>query len=353
MKRLLLIVLNLFLITIYSQSKGKVLATISSSKILDNYKDSIADKNYGVSILLSRKGAVFQDIIGKSSKDNLLTSKSVFNIGNSTKTLTAVLILQEIEKGKLKLTDSIGSFFPFNKNVNQSITILNLLNHTSGLGEFSNEEINNNAFNDPFYPYNHINLYFNISEPIAKMNDKYYYSNTNYIILGYLLEVLNDTTYENILKERIFEPCGMTNSYAYCSKKIENLVHPIVQGFDLSKYTNFYYYKNLGFSSSGVCTSLDDFSKFLNALFVKKSLLNSESLRLMTKFNDGVGLGINAYKNDDEIYFGNKSDGIGYPFCYYFNLANNNFFIASGSQYNISYFSKIENEGLQFLKLKQ
>ncbi|KKM86098.1 hypothetical protein LCGC14_1282400, partial [marine sediment metagenome] len=62
-------------------------------------------------------------------------TKKIFCIGSATKTFTAVLILQEMERGTLKLNDSIGKFLNPIKNIPSNLTVEQLLRHESGIGQ--------------------------------------------------------------------------------------------------------------------------------------------------------------------------------------------------------------------------
>ena len=87
--------------------------------------------------------------IGFSKENN----NQVFNIGSATKTFTAVLILQEMEKGNLKLSDTLGKFLNPIKNIPGNVTIKQLLKHESGLGRtVGNPDVDGyGAYNDDLF----------------------------------------------------------------------------------------------------------------------------------------------------------------------------------------------------------
>lgn len=137
-----------------------------------------------------------------------MTSDKIFNIGSLTKTFTAVLILQEIEKGELNLTDTVGKILNLQlvntQNIDLSITIENLLRHTSGLGEVIIGTFVNECFVNPYCEYNNPVQFNHIPKPTTKKNEQYEYCNTNYILLGNILELINDKPYSELVQERIF-----------------------------------------------------------------------------------------------------------------------------------------------------
>src|SRR5690606_1645926 len=115
--------------------------------------------DYGiVGFYRDREGVVHTAAAGWAAPGEKMTADRIFNIGSLTKTFTAVLILQEIEKGNLRLTDTIGRFFRPDevntRHLDLTITIENLLRHTSGLGELIVDTIVNDCFMNPYCPYN-------------------------------------------------------------------------------------------------------------------------------------------------------------------------------------------------------
>ena len=110
---------------------------VSLNTIKLKYDSSLLEKQQGIAILTKKEGRTETLSLGAHN----LNKTSVFNIGSATKTFTAILILQEIEKGNLTLSDSIGGFLTPIKNVPSSLTIKELLAHESGLDEIIGKNI--------------------------------------------------------------------------------------------------------------------------------------------------------------------------------------------------------------------
>ena len=312
------------------------------------YSDSVSSKNYGLVALHKKNKKVETIAIGNAYPNKKMTSEMVFNIGSLTKTFTAVLVLQEIEKGNMKLNDSLHTYFPSelcsNPNVDLDITIEQLLTHKSGLGELVVDSLFNKAFSNPYFEYNHTFLFNKIPKAIAKPNTKYDYSNTNYILLGYILEVINDKPYSEILRERIFEPCGLKNTYAYYSKNIKNVAHPIYKNIDLSDEGFFKYYQNYAYSAGGISSNLEDLSKFFDHLYNLK-LINKESFtNMVTLGSEKYGLGIEKYKINNEIYYGHGGDNISFRVRNYYHPKTKELTIIMANHYKDPYSLKIVNE---------
>ena len=128
-------------------------------KIIHTIKDTTDNKRAGVQVSILRNGELTTFCSGYSYDTVKITKDHIFNIASTTKLITATLIMQEVEKGTLSLTDSLGKFFPkewiTNEHVDLTITVYNLLTHTSGLGRLVNSvKDQNEALLNPFYKYN-------------------------------------------------------------------------------------------------------------------------------------------------------------------------------------------------------
>ena len=178
MKYLLIILLSLGINFCYGQKKLKT--------VMETYSDSVKMNNYGIVGLLKTKKKTEKFSIGFSALNISMNENNIFNIGSLTKTFTAVLILQEVEKGTLHLNDSINMFFPKelcnNENVDLNITIEQLLRHRSGLGEVKIDTLVNNASFNPFFDYNYSFLFNKVPKPTSVAGTKYKYSNTKSLL---------------------------------------------------------------------------------------------------------------------------------------------------------------------------
>lgn len=322
------------------------------ASIMEKFSDSITAKKYGMVGLHKVNGRTEKYAIGLAYENEKMTTDKVFNIGSLTKMFTSVLVLQEIEKGNLKLSDTLGTFFPRelckNDNVDLGISIENLLYHRSGLGEVVVDSLVNQAFENPYFEYNHTFLFNKIPKPHFKKGVKYEYCNTNYILLGYILELINDKPYSDLLKEQIFKPCKMKNSYGYFSKSLDNIAHPIFKGQDLTPYMFYQYFKNYSFSAGGISSTIDDLNNFFTNLYTTNILISRNSFKKMTSFKDDYGLGIERIelkKNGKKtIYFGHAGDNISFETRDYYNPKTYEMIILMANQWLDPYIYKVRKE---------
>jgi CubicO group peptidase (beta-lactamase class C family) len=293
------------------------------SSIVDKYQNSLIDKNLGIGLLTKKDGVIYTASAGSHN----LNENSVFNIGSATKTMTSILVLQEVEKGNLRLTDTIGSYLDPINNVDGSLTIQQLLAHESGLVEVIGKHIQDifYAKNDSLYQHD---LLTQIEKNNPEMIGKYEYCNTNYLLLGRIIENLNDQSYFDVLRERIFEPLQMQHTYPYVHKNLPNLATPMHEEKDVTEFLDYRFFANIAFAAGSVASTLTDMEVFYTALFETEKLLKKESLGLMLESgNETYGLGIFKPISADSNYFGHGGNNIGYSFRNGYNPKTGNLFM--------------------------
>lgn len=358
MKNILLIIICLTTIGCKAQNNNFQISNESIPVLLKKYEDSLKIKRFGIGVLVRHKNKTETYALGIAGDSIKMTTDKVFNIGSLTKTFTAVLIMQEIEKGQLTLNDSLHIFFPKevinNENIKLNITIEQLLRHRSGLGEvLTAENLNSSVFN-PYNEYSRGNIYCKIPKPLNLPNEKYKYTNTNYILLGYILELINNKSYVDILNERIFKPAGMINSYGYYSPLIDNSAHPMDDGEDYIGYTFYNYYKNLAFSAGGIASNLIDLQLFFENLYEKETFVSKNTFRKIVDTETSYGLGIEVFikgKNKD-VFYGHGGDNFSFKIRNYYNSKNKDLIIVFSNQQKDPFTQEIANELINILAEK-
>lgn len=322
-------------------------------KILNTYSDSLNNDKHGIVNLTRHKNKTHKSHIGWANLDDKMTSDKVFNVGSLTKMFTAVLILQEIEKKTLKLNDTIGTFFSSNKNVDSKITIEQLLRHKSGLGEIVIDTVLNQAFGNFESKYNHNFLYENIPPKKFDKGEKFDYTNSNYLLLGYVLEILNDKPYSSLLQERIFDKCSMNNSYYYFSKSIKNSAHPMFKGVDYINELNYRFYYNFAFSAGCVSSNLDDLEIFFTNLYEKSTLISRVSFAKMIDFQNDYGYGIEKKIFNNKIqtqFIGHSGDNLFFKIRNWYNPKTKDLVITISNQYDDKFVGQINSKIFKILE---
>jgi D-alanyl-D-alanine carboxypeptidase len=151
---------------------------------------------------------------GNLEGDTPITPNDHFRIGSNTKTFTGTVILQLFDEGKLGLDDPVSEYQPEVPN-GENITIRQLLNMTSGLFNYAEDEDFNQTLDaEPqkaWEPRELIEIGFQ-HEPDFSPGDGFHYSNTNTVLLGMIIEQLTGQPLEQEYQDRIFAPLGMSNT---------------------------------------------------------------------------------------------------------------------------------------------
>jgi CubicO group peptidase (beta-lactamase class C family) len=156
------------------------------------------------------------------------TTDALFLPGSIGKLYTATLVLMLVQNGRLDLDTPIRAYLPEfrvqDEQAAEVVTPRNLLSHTSG---FDGDHFTDTGRGDDalaLYAAGCADL-----PQIAPPGLIWSYSNSGYSILGRIVEVLHDDTFENVLKERIFEPLGLQHTVSFAD---EAIVHPVSVGHD-------------------------------------------------------------------------------------------------------------------------
>lgn len=251
------------------------------------------------SVLVARDDRVlYQDSFGYANIEwkipNNLQTK--FEIGSMTKQFTALLVLQFVNEGKIKLDEYLSEYLPYyRKDTGNHVTIRELLSHTSGIPNFITApgflegSASRTKYSVKDFALQHCsgNLEF---DPGTKFN----YSNSGYFLLGAVLEQVSGTAYEQLLKDRIFTPLGMNSSgYAHSEPIIPNRA----AGYERSGHglqNARFYDMSIPFAAGGLYSTVGDLLLWDQALYGER-LLPASLRDLLFKpnlENYGFGWGI-------------------------------------------------------------
>ncbi len=316
--------------------------------ISKKYDSGLKEQNKGVAILIKKDNEIKTMSLGNFN----LTERSVFNIGSATKTFTAILILQEVEKGNLKLTDSIGTYLTPIHNVDGFLTIEALLTHESGLDEVIGKNIQDifYAKNDSLY---NTALLHQVEKSNPKMIGKFDYCNTNYFLLGKIIEKITDQSYFDLLRERILIPLEMKNTYPYVHKNIPNLAKPYHNGEDVTDYLDYRYFANIAYAAGSIASTLTDMEIFYRSLFETEQLLEKKTVKMMMESgNEYYGYGLFKSNQEGVNYYGHGGNNIGYAFRNQYNPMTKNLYLIFTNTKSIPSKKSINNDLLGYINNK-
>ena len=135
-----------------------------------------------------------------------------FRLGSVTKAFTAMLVLQLVQQGKLKLHGKITDYLPdYPRRQGNRVSIHQLLTHTSGIPDYGESPNYRDLSRNPFTPELLIRLFAD-SALQFEPGSKFCYSNSGYFLLGMIIERVTGKPYEQVLQENILNPLDMVNS---------------------------------------------------------------------------------------------------------------------------------------------
>ncbi|MFC1580831.1 serine hydrolase domain-containing protein [Thermodesulfobacteriota bacterium] len=152
-----------------------------------------------------------------------------FRIGSVTKSYTATIILQLVDEGLVVLDTPIGHYLPDKVDQGERITVRNLLEMRSGLGNYSkNQAFFNSLERSPGRVWTPDELLNFSNTAKEKPGGTFDYNNANYIILGMLIEMVTKSPYRDQVKKRILKPLGMTKTFIPISNDMPT---PFARGY--------------------------------------------------------------------------------------------------------------------------
>lgn len=225
-----------------------------------------------------------------------------FRIGSVTKTFTATVILQLAGENRLNLDDSIEKWLPDVIQGNgydaKQITIRQMLNHTSGIAEYSRSKEADFKNTKRLYTAEEL-VKIGISAPPDFAPGKgWSYSNTGYVLLGMLIEKVTGNNYAEEIENRIIEPLELSNTFLPGNSSIipgNKHARGYVQqeeGSELKDVT--YFNPSIASSAGDMISTADDLNKFFSYLLGGKLLKEKQLNQMFTTVPAGRG-GINGY----------------------------------------------------------
>ncbi len=305
---------------------------------LDNYFNALeANNKFMGSVAVSKDGEIiYSKSVGYCDVDNnkKANEDSKYRIGSISKTFTTVLVLRAAEENKLDLNQTIDKYFPSIENA-EKIAIKHLLNHRSGINNFTNDlsylEWNTQAKTEK-----------ELVAIIAKggsdfePNTQAEYSNSNFVLLSFILEKEWGQSYAELLQRYIVEPVGLQNTTFGSKIDTDNnecKSYQFTGSWKLQDETDM----SIPLGAGGIISTPIDLTRFSDALFGGK-LLKPESLELMKTIKDNFGYGLFQIPFYDKAGYGHSGgiDGFSSTFSH-FEDGNISYALTSnGSNYVIN-----------------
>ncbi|WP_102795052.1 serine hydrolase domain-containing protein [Bowmanella denitrificans] len=270
--------------------------------VLNRYKDS---QHFMGSVAIYQSGKpVYSYASGYSNVENntLSTPETRYRIGSITKSFTALLILMAYEEGKLTLDQTLDLFYPEIANANK-ITIAMLLNHSSGVKNYNSIPAMQTMMYSGVSKQELVSLISNFDSEFEPGTQERY-SNSNYILLTFILERLYQATYAQLISEKIATPLGLKDTYY--GQKID------VEKGEAYSYINENGYEkaieadgSVMLGAGGVISTTLDLAKLFDALFAG-NILKASTLDKMLAINYSFGLGVQKLTYGGKVSYGHR-----------------------------------------------
>jgi len=269
---------------VYSQNTKEI------DELLSTYEKA---NQFSGSVLVAKKGKViFEKSYGykNAEKGEKNTNESKYKIFSTTKMFTATVVLMLEEQGKLSLDDKLSKYYPdFPKA--DSITIKHMLSHTSGIpavAEGSEYTVDEKTL---------LNCFAGKSLDFSP-GKGWNYCNSNYYLLGYIIQKVTGKEYDKVIEELILKPLKMTNS-GFHFNELKDVNKALGYEFMSGKNSNeaLRFKTDHPFAAGAMYSTVEDLYKFSEA-FYKGRVLNMDLVKSMYTpyLNERYGLGQEIYK---------------------------------------------------------
>ncbi|GAA4308906.1 serine hydrolase domain-containing protein [Nibribacter koreensis] len=238
--------------------------------------------------------------IADQGKDKATTATR-YRVGSISKTFTATLILQLVDEKKLSLNTPLSTYFPQFENAS-TITIEHLLNHRSGLTSFTSVPTYGLYMTQPKTQEEMLSIMASL-KPKAEPGTNYDYSNTNYVLLGYVVERVTKKPYAEVLQKKIVDKLKLKDTY-YGGKIDKNKKEASSYAFVNSQWTaSPETDMSIPHGAGAVVSTTKDLAIFIQGLLNGK-LISQTSLEKMKTMKDAYGLGLQKYSFNNHVGYG-------------------------------------------------
>lgn len=284
------------LMTVFIAGRGQSLS--EQLPRIDTFLGEEYPKNEpGAAVLIAKDGMViYKKAFGLADleKKMAMDTDMIFPIGSMAKQFTSGAVLQLVERGKLSLDDDIRKYIEYYPEKEYTVTIENLLSQTSGIPElFDVDESEYNILSQEHTPRQLIE-YYSDRPLLFRPGTKFQYSNSNYPLLGAVIEKISGLPLKDYFERYIFEPLGMDSSALWYTKDLKSKRIP--QGYRFKKGNLVPAPKVSGstvYAAGGIVSTVGDLLAWNRALRNRSYLSDYIVDRLTTEKTtlDGKGTG--------------------------------------------------------------
>jgi len=267
---------------------------------LDGFTSDLSKTNaFSGVVLIARNGRVlFEKAYGKRDAvgNDPNTVDTRFNLASAGKMFTSVAVWQQIAAGRLSLDTHVGEVlkdYP-NRSFADTVTVRELLTHTSGAGDVPLFGVENAANRARVHTVAYMLALADNKPPAFTPGSKLVYDNFGYVVLGRMVEVLSGEDYETYVRRHIFEPAGMTHTgFVDCATSAPDLAVGYVT-VDGKQVTDCHTLPVRGFPAGGEVSTAGDMYRFVEALQSGKLIPAALFAQATKNYRMYMGLGFFA-----------------------------------------------------------
>lgn len=270
MKKLMLFFIFFFTQSAFADQQTDIMADLLKAS-LQTYVDHWRNTNHVPGVALTIYQPNKQTLITITSGKRRLnpaapvTENTFFQIGSITKTFTSAAILKLEAEGKLSINNKIGPWFPQYPRW-KNVTIQQLLNMTSGISGYeTNSQFAKNELRKQWTTHDLINLAYNQRES-SPPGFKWHYSNTNYLLLGEIIEKVTHESLDAIFNRYFYSKYHLNHtvvmSDTYGPAQLTHMAHGYKDNTDITAYN----LSSFG-GAGGMISTSQDIVTWINALF--------------------------------------------------------------------------------------
>ena len=278
------------------------------------FEKTWSEKNDNVAFLVAKNGQIiYENYMGYAnrSKNTSITKDTPLHIASISKVLTSTAILMLVDTKRLSLNQKVNTIitnFPYS-----DVTIQTLLNHRSGMKNYSYFTYENNNWDKKQTLTNKDIVKVMVAKQIpleSKTDTRFSYCNTNYAMLALIIEKITGLKYPEALKEMIFNPLKMTNTFVFDITKDKDIIAPSYKGNNVEIGID---YLDGIYGDKNIFSTPRDLLKFDKARY-SPFFLNPELLKKVYKGysyeskglrNYGLGVRMIEFEKGEPFYYHN------------------------------------------------
>lgn len=280
-------------------------------KIWNNWNDA---KGFsGVFSVSDEKGIILERCCGFRNRSEQLPNQhdTSFGIASGTKLFTGLAVCRLVDTGKLSLEDKLWDILPYDLGeIDKRVTIRQLLTHTSGIGDYLDEEAPNSYEAEqelctkyPVYLWERLEYYLKMITPLPQKFEpgaRFGYSNAGFIMLGLAIEAVSGKQYQQYVSDEIISPLSLNHTGFY---PMDSLPANTALGYPESGSfrSNIFCLPIVGGSDGGLYTCAEDLDILWRAVF-KGRVLSENMLQAFLKSqatrDEGESYGLGVYRID-------------------------------------------------------